>query len=282
MSVKGNNRFGSKGCMKCDECRRRKTRCDFDPRRPNEPCRDCKRRGYECGKTLPAQTNGRISEYSSHSSQSPTPSDMSSQSDAVSVVKVETPRTGLVDLNLASAMLQRLADQACHIQNMYPLWTSSRVLEKIRYSAELGEFGDMHTLLYPSVAAVGVGPDTKELGRPSSQLPTHTVYPTYITPMPCVPSVMAAPPRAYTGTVNPSTLTVMDHPFTYAEELHRTGSPTGNIDSDGSQTSFPDPDFEPPHYNYEPQDAYVVGLPPMTYAMEPRDVYYRGSDVWER
>ena len=221
---------------------------------------------------------------------------MSSQSDAVSdVVKVETPRTGLVDLNLASAMLQRLADQACHIQNTYPLWTSSRVLEKIRCSAELGEFGDMHTLLYPSVAAVGVGPDTKELGRPSSQLPSHTGYATYIPPMPCVPSVMAAPPRAYTGTVNPSTLAVMDHPFSYTEELHRAGSPHGHIDSDGSQTSFPDLEFEPPHYNYvsllgllpelmpqEPQDAYVVGLPPMTYAMEPRDVYYRGSDIWER
>jgi hypothetical protein len=26
LNVKGNNRFGSKGCMKCDECRRRKTR----------------------------------------------------------------------------------------------------------------------------------------------------------------------------------------------------------------------------------------------------------------
>jgi len=27
--MKGNNRFGSKGCVKCDECRRRKTRVDL-------------------------------------------------------------------------------------------------------------------------------------------------------------------------------------------------------------------------------------------------------------
>jgi len=221
---------------------------------------------------------------------------MSSQSDAVSdVVKVETPRSGLVNRNPASAMLQSLADYACRIQDTYPLWTTSRVLERIRCSAEQGEFGDMHTLLYPSVGSIGVGPDTKELGHPSSQLQTHPPYPTYITPMPCVPSVMSAPPRAYAGTVNPSTLTVMDHPFSYTEELHRIGSPAGNVDSDGSQTSFPDPEFERPHYNYvsllglfpelmpqEQQDVYVVGHPPMTYGMEPRDVYYRGLDVWDR
>jgi hypothetical protein len=271
--------------------------CDFDPRRPNEPCRDCKRRGFECGKTLPAQTNGRTSEDSSHSSGSPSPSDTSSLSDTVSdMVKVETPRSGLIDRNPASAMLQNLADFACEIQDTYPLWPTNRVLEKIRCSAEQGEFGDMHTLLYPSVGTIGVGPDTKEPGRPSSQFPTHPGYPTYITPMPCVPSVMPAPSRAYVGTVNPSTLTVMDHPFTsYTEELHRIGSPAGNVDSDGSQTSFPDPEFERPHYNYvsllgllpelmpqEQQDAYVVCHPPMTYAMEPRDGYYRGLDAWER
>ena len=106
--------------------------------------------------------------------------------------------------------------------------------------------------------------------------------------MPTVPRTFAA------GTINPSTLTVTD-PFSFTEELHRTGTPSGNMDSNSSQGSFPDPDFETPHYNYvsllgllpelkpqEPQGSYVVGQPPMAYPFM-RDVYFhRGFDIWER
>ena len=205
----------------------------------------------------------------------------------------------LVESPPASAMLQNLADYACDIQSTYPLWTTARVLEKIRGSVELGEFGDMHGLLYPSTGVVGIAPDSPEpKERTLSQVSVHPGYPMHTTPMPSVPATSVVPtvPRTFAaGTVNPSTLTVTD-PFSYTEAWHRTGSPGGYVDSDGSQSSFPDPDLESHHYNYvsflgllpeltpqEPQDAYVVGHPSMAYPFA-REVYLHraGFDIWER
>ena len=213
---------------------------------------------------------------------------MSTQSDAISdEVKVETPpRIGIVERNHASAMLQSLADRACRLQNAYPLWSTSRVLEAIRSSAEQGEFGDMHPLLFPSAGGIGIVSETQESCGPSQQLPVHPGYPTYIASMPCVPSVMQPTPRAYARTVNPSTLTVMDHPFNFNEEL---GSSNWNGESDGGTSAFVEPDFERLNHGYvsvlglgpelmphDPQDTYVVCHPSLTYSVEPRDVYYRG------
>jgi hypothetical protein len=245
---------------------------------------------------MPTQTNGRLSECS-HSSSSPTPSDMSSQLEdpalsVLEIVKVESPRSVSVERKPASAMLQTLVDFSCHVQATHPSWSPSRVLEEIRCAADKGGFGNLQPLLYPCTGPIGGPSHLAEMAVPLAQ--THPGYPTYVTPMPSVPSAMP-PPSAYTGTVNPATLTVIDQPYlSYTDPLTRTDSRNGNIDSDGSTSTLADLDYETTRYHYvsllglsqqltpqEPQGPYAVPL--MAYPVDVvRDNYYRGGFFsWE-
>jgi Fungal Zn(2)-Cys(6) binuclear cluster domain len=49
---RGNNPFGSRGCLACSSCRKRKGHCEFDPHRPDLPCEHCVSNNSVCGYKL--------------------------------------------------------------------------------------------------------------------------------------------------------------------------------------------------------------------------------------
>jgi len=264
-SMKGNNRFGSKGCMKCDECRRRKTRCEFDPRRPNEPCRDCKRRGTNCGKALPAQTHGRLSEYS-NSSLSPSPSDVSSPlfdpapSDSGSG---EMESQNMMDTGSVSLMLQNVTDYAYELQSSNPSWSRSEILAMVRISMEAGHFGEFGTLL-------NAPPPSSPPRRLSSIVvkphPEYHPYPTQY-------ARQATPPlQPSAGTVNPLQLTVEPSPhFSYTDALNRDESPHAHFDSETAhETEY----GTVAPYNYDIHEPYTPFPASMRYPVDHREFVY--------
>jgi hypothetical protein len=51
----GNNKYGSKGTLICEECRRRKKICHFPTDRPDKPCDFCRERNITCGQKYTKQ-----------------------------------------------------------------------------------------------------------------------------------------------------------------------------------------------------------------------------------
>lgn len=204
----------------------------------DEPCRDCKKRGASCGKTLPAHPNQTASEYSS----SPSPS-----SDESSPFVPTRSNSNSVDVELrsetvhpsASLWFQRTSDYARHLERTYPYWAPRRIITTVGESIERGSFGELSFLLRPLTPTP---PSPQHPSGPfvSHQSATPPIYATY--PMPTYPHHASAT-RSY---VNPATLTM---PFNYTEALNREESPHSGGGSDTTAA----PDFETPvHFNYDP------------------------------
>jgi len=247
----GNNRWGSKGCVKCDECRRRKTKCVADANNPLGACRDCKKRKAMCEKQFPVPTARMSASAASASdySLSPSPSDTSSL-----FVPPRSPSSS-VDIQhhqLANAptsvLFEHAADYARQLERTYPNWTPKRIIPLVRNSMEHGSFGELRDLF--SHRSLPPTPPSPPRHLPQQQL-VSDVFPTF-PPAQVYPQNISQVPRGYSNTVNPATLTMqamppMPSPFNYTEELQRVESPYSNIDSDSTAA----PDFEmPAHYGY--------------------------------
>lgn len=215
--------------------------CEFDQKNPNEPCRDCKRRGTNCGKTLPAQIGGVGGRTSDSQSMSPSPSESSSVSPYIGPTKSESdgseyeeqlssppqPRTSPV-----SSMLENAAKYARRLESGSR--STEEVLEGLRSCLVEGDFGELRLLLLP--------PSSQEEStkyQPSSQavLPEITVAREYRSYQQSVPYQQDGEITAYanSGTVNPATLTrTMVDPitqFNYSEALALDYSPPPNYET---------------------------------------------------
>jgi hypothetical protein len=267
--MKGNNRFGSRGCVKCDECRRRKTRCEFDQSRPEQPCRDCSRRGTDCGKTLPAQTNPRsLSDYNSSSSPSPSETSSAQFSPSAREVGGEVKVESSLDNAPVSLLLENATLYATELQRRYPFWSKDRILATIRDAIEHGDFGDLRILLQSPSGKSPINSPILVQSKPAQ--PMAADYPAkYMSrshyPGPEMPQV---PTQA--GTVNPATLT-FDESFNYTDALNGDESPHTSFASDAMHSA----DFEEhsgPYYDM--QSPYVLYNAQMRYGAEQHDMGY--------
>jgi len=231
----GNNKWGSKGCVKCDECRRRKTKCVYNTNAPHEACRDCKKRNATCGKTLPIQP-GKMSgsDYSS----SPTPSDTSSFHTGMSPARsVDTPRPAIVNTNLASELLGYASDYALQLEHDFPSSPPRKIISYIREYFERGDFGDLRFLLSLPVSHSTPNPPSQQRRQSVSTAFAPFEATTY-------PPSVPFPSRPHSGTVNPATLSMplmLPIPYSYTEDLQRAD----DIDSDSTA-----PPEQPGPYNY--------------------------------
>lgn len=245
----GNNRWGSRGCIKCDECRQRKTKCRYDTNNPEEPCRHCKKRKANCVKTFPQSTKSSASDYSL----SPSPSENSSSAPSRSprssnefpANDIDLPRRDLFNAP-TSVMLDRSADYARQIERTYTHWPPERIIPIVRDSIEQGAFGDLSNILFPSRPPMPLSPQRQVSHQPIVSPP----FTPFVGAVQQYTQHIQSPSRVYS--VNPATLSMPPltpmQPYNYTDALQREDSQHSNIESDS--TVAPELERHMPAFQY--------------------------------